>query len=44
MFNLGKFYVTLTTFTYSQVVDKTTGVSPTFIGPIFVHTEKNFES
>ena len=43
-FNLGKFYVTLTTFTYSQVVDKTTGVSPTFIGPIFVHTEKNFES
>ena len=27
--NLGKFYMTLTTFTYSQVVDKTTGVSPT---------------
>jgi hypothetical protein len=25
-------------------VNKTTGVSPTFIGPIFVHTEKNFEA
>ena len=43
-FNLGKFYVTLTTFTYNQVVNKTTDVSPTFFGPIFVHTEKNYES
>jgi len=41
-FNLGKFYLTLTTFTYSQAVDKITGVS--LIGPIFVHTEKNYES
>ena len=39
-FNLGKFYVTLTTYTYTQVVNKTTNVSPTFFGPIFVHTEK----
>ena len=30
MFNLGKFYVTLTTFTYTQVVNKATNVSPTF--------------
>ena len=43
-FNLGKFYVTLTTFTYTQVVNKTTSLSPTFLGPVFVHTEKNYES
>ena len=38
------FYVTLTTFTYTQVVNKATNVSPTFFGPMFVHTEKNYES
>ena len=43
-FNLGKFYVTVTTFTYSHVVNKTTKRSPTFFGPMFVHTEKNYES
>ena len=25
-------------------MNKTTGVSPTFIGPIYVHTEKTFEA
>ena len=39
-FNLGKFYVILTTYTYTQVINKTTNASPTFFGPIFVHTEK----
>ena len=29
-FNLGKFYVTLTTYTYTQVVNKSTSLSPTF--------------
>ena len=43
-FNLGKFYVTLTTFTYTHVVNKSTSLSPTFLGPVFVHTEKNYES
>lgn len=43
-FNLGKFYVTLTTFTYTQVTNKATNVSPTFFGPMFVHTEKSYES
>ena len=35
-FNLGKFYVTVTTFAYTHVVNKSTGKSPTFLGPIFV--------
>ena len=43
-FNLEKFYVTLTTFTYTQVVNKDTNLSPTFLGPVFVHTEKTYES
>ncbi len=43
-FNLGKFYVTVTTFTYSQVVSNTTKKSPTFFGPMFVNTEKTYES
>ena len=43
-FNLRKFYVTLTTFTYTQVVNKSSSISPTFLGLVFVHTEKNYES
>ena len=43
-FNLGKFYVTVITFTYTHVVNKSTRISPTFIGPMFVHTEKSYES
>ena len=43
-FNLGKFYVTVTTFTYSHVINKTTSISPTFFGPMFVHTEKNYDA
>ena len=39
-FNLGKFYVTMTTFTYSHVMNKSTSKSPTFFGPMFVHTGK----
>ena len=33
-FSLGKFYVTLTTFTCTQVVNKSTNLSPTFFGPV----------
>ena len=40
-FNLGKFYVTITTYTYLYVVNK---VTPAFIGPVFVHTEKSYEA
>ena len=43
-FNMGKFYVTMTTFTYTHVIRKTTNISPTMFGPIFVHTEKSYES
>lgn len=43
-FDLGKFYVTIATYAYGHVVNKTTGVSPTFIGPIYLHTEKTFEA
>ena len=43
-FNLGKFYVTVTTFSYSHVVNKSTSNSPTFFGPLFVHTEKNYSA
>lgn len=37
-FDLGKFYVTITTYVYEHVLNKT---SPT---PIYVHTEKTFEA
>ena len=43
-FNMGKFYVTMTTFTYTHVIRKGTNISPTLLGPLFVHTEKIFES
>ena len=43
-FNLGKFYVTVTTFTYSHVVNKNTDRSPNFFGPVFVATEKTYEA
>ncbi len=42
--NLAKFYVTVTTFTYTHVVNNSTRISPTFFGPMFVHTEKSYES
>ena len=38
--SLGKFYVTVTSFIYSHVVNKTTNKSPTCFGPLLVHTEK----
>ena len=34
----------VTTFTYTHVVNKSTSFSPIFLGPVFVHTEKNYES
>ena len=43
-FNLGKFYVTVTTYTYLHVENKISHTSPTFFGPMFVHTEKTYES
>jgi len=43
-FNLGKFYVIITTYTYVQLINKVTGILPAFIGPVFVYTEKNYEA
>ena len=43
-FNLGKSYVTVTTFTHSHVMNKSTSKSPTFFGPMFVQTEKNYNA
>ena len=42
-FSMGKFYVTITTFTYTHVIRKGTDISPTLFGPLFVHTEKSYE-
>lgn len=36
--------MTVTTYVYSHVINKVTHNSPTFLGPILVHTEKTFES
>ena len=36
--------VTITTYSFSIVTNTTTGKSPAFYGPIFVHTEKTYES
>ena len=41
-FNMGKFYVTITMYTYTHVVKRGGNVSPTFFVPIFIHTEKSF--
>ena len=41
---MGKFYVTMTTFAHTYVIRKGTHVSPTLFGPLFVHTEKSYES
>ena len=43
-FNLGKFYVTVTTYTYLHVESKISHSPPTFFGPMFVHTEKKYET
>ena len=36
--------MTVTTFSYSHVVNKSTSNSPTFFGPLFVHTKKNYSA
>ena len=43
-FNLGKFYVTVTTYTYLHVENRISHLSPTFFRPMFVHTEKTYEA
>ena len=43
-FNLGKFYVTITVYTNLLLENKVTGISPSFFGPIFIHTEKTYEA
>ena len=43
-FNLGKFYVTITTYTYLHIENKFSLSSPTFFGPMFVHTERTYET
>ena len=34
-FDLGKFYVTITTYRYLHVENKTSGKAPVFFGPIY---------
>ena len=43
-FDLGKFYVTITTYRYLHVENKNSGKPPVFFGPIYVHTEKTYEA
>ena len=43
-FDLGKFYVTITTYRYLHVENRSSGKSPVFFGPIYVHTEKTYEA
>jgi hypothetical protein len=42
-FNLGDFYVTLTTFQHPQIIRRTTRKNPVFLGPIFIHMQRWFE-
>ena len=42
-FNLGDFYVTLTTFQHPQIIRRTTRKNPVFLGPIFIHMQRRFE-
>ena len=41
---IGKFYVTITKYTYLQLMNKVTGIPHTSVGPVFVHTEKSYEA
>lgn len=43
-FDLGKFYVTITTYRYLHVENRSSGKSPVFFGPVYVHTEKTYEA
>ena len=42
-FNLGDFYVTITTFQHPQLQRRTTRKAPVFIGPVFIHMQRRFE-
>ena len=41
-FNLGDFYVTVTTFRHPQLRRKGTKVSPVFMGPVIIHMQRRF--
>lgn len=43
-FNLGDFYVTVTTYENLKVVCRKTGKHPVFIGPLFVHQKRTYET
>lgn len=43
-FNLGKFNVTVTTYSNLKVVDRVTRAHPTMIGPLLLSQKKTFES
>lgn len=43
-FNLGDFYVTVTTYENLLVVCRKTGKHPVFIGPLFVHQKRTYET
>lgn len=39
-YDIGNFFVTTTTYKHLMVVDKETGSSPTFLGPLMIHTNE----
>ena len=43
-FNLGNFYVTVTTYENLLVTSKKTGVHPVFVGPMLVHQRRTYET
>ena len=43
-FDLGNFYVTITTYRYLHVENKCSGNPPVFFGPTYVHTDKTYEA
>ena len=43
-FNLGDFYVTVTTYENLLVTIKKTGVHPVFVGPMLVHQRQTYET
>ena len=43
-YNLGDFYVTLTTYPHLMLQDVNTGKHPTMVGPVLVHQQTDFSS
>ena len=43
-FNLGDFYVTVTTYQNLMLINRKSGTHPVFIGPMLVHQNRTYES